>query len=62
MRGYDQAAAPFVLRSREGIERFFDGSDMVEPGVVQLPFWRQEGDIEGDPSKIWLYAGVGRKK
>jgi hypothetical protein len=51
-----------VLRSREDIERFFDGLDMVEPGVVQLPFWRQEGDIEGDPSKIWLYAGVGRKK
>jgi hypothetical protein len=62
VRGYDQAAAPFALRSREDIERFFDGLDMVEPGVVQLPFWRQEGDIEGDPSKIWLYAGVGRKK
>jgi S-adenosyl methyltransferase len=62
VRGYDQAAAPFVLRSREDIEGFFDGLNMVEPGVVQLPFWRPEADIEGDPSKIWLYAGVGRKK
>lgn len=62
VRGYDEATAPFVLRSREVVERFFDGLDMVEPGVVQLPFWRPEGDIEGDPSKIWLYAGVGRKK
>jgi hypothetical protein len=62
VRGYDEATAPFVLRSREVVERFFDGLDLVDPGVVQLPFWRPEGDIEGDPSKIWLYAGVGRKK
>jgi hypothetical protein len=62
VQGYEEATAPFVLRSRERIERLFDGLDMVEPGVVQLPFWRPEGDIEGDPSKIWLYGGVGRKK
>jgi hypothetical protein len=62
VRGYDEATAPFVLRSREVVERFFDGLDMVEPGVVQLPFWRPEGEVEGDPSKIWLYAGAGRKK
>jgi hypothetical protein len=62
VQGYEEATAPFVLRSRERIERFFDGLDMAEPGVVQLPFWRPEGDTEGDPSKIWLYGGVGRKK
>jgi hypothetical protein len=62
VQGYEEATAPFVLRSRERIERFFDGLDMAEPGVVQLPFWRPEGDIEGDPAKIWLYGGVGRKK
>jgi len=62
VQGYDEATAPFVLRSREYVERFFDRLDMVEPGVVQLPFWRPEADIEGDPSKIWLYGGVGRKK
>lgn len=62
VRGYDQAAAPFVLRSRDQVDRFFGGLDMVEPGLVQLPFWRPEGDIDGDPSKIWLYAGAGRKR
>lgn len=61
VQGYEEATAPFVLRSREYVERFFDGLDRVEPGIVQLPFWRPEGDIEGDPSKIWLYGGVGRK-
>ena len=61
VHGYDQATAPFVLRSRSQVQRFFGGLDMVEPGLVPLPFWRPDGDIEGDPSKIWLYAGVGRK-
>lgn len=61
VRGYDQATAPFVLRSRDQVDRFFDGLDMVEPGLVPLPFWRPDGEAEGDPSKIWLYAGVGRK-
>jgi trans-aconitate methyltransferase len=62
VRGYDEATAPFVLRSRERVESFFDGLDMVEPGVVQLPYWRPDGGVDGDPSKIWLYAGVGRKR
>lgn len=61
VRGYDQATSPFVLRSRNQVERFFDGLDLVDPGVVQLPFWRPDGAIEADPAKIWLYAGVARK-
>lgn len=61
VQGYDQATAPFVLRSRERFESFFDGLELVEPGVVQLPFWRPDGDVDASASKIWLYAGVGRK-
>jgi hypothetical protein len=62
VQGYNQATAPFVLRSRERFEGFFNGLELVEPGVVQLPFWRPDGDIDPSASKIWLYAGVGRKK
>jgi trans-aconitate methyltransferase len=62
VRGYDEATAPFVLRSRERVESFFAGLDLVQPGVVQLPSWRPDGGGEGDPSKIWLYAGVGHKR
>ena len=61
VRGYDQATAPFVLRSRERFESFFDGLALLDPGVVQLPFWRPDGDIDASASKIWLYAGVARK-
>jgi hypothetical protein len=58
---YDQASAPFVLRTKGQVEAFFDGLLMVEPGLVQLPFWRPADATGADASKIWLYAGVGRK-
>lgn len=60
--GYDEAAAPFVLRSKGQVEGFFDGLRMVEPGLVQLPYWRPDGEVSADASKIWLYAAVGRKR
>jgi hypothetical protein len=59
--GYDEAAAPFVLRSKGQVEGFFDGLRLVEPGLVQLSYWRPDGWVGADASKIWLYAGVGRK-
>jgi hypothetical protein len=63
VRGYDQASAPFVLRSRERVAGLLSGLELVEPGLVQLPFWRPDGDggDGADPSKIWLHAAVGRK-
>ncbi len=62
VRGYEQATAPFVLRPRERVEGFFDGLRLVDPGVVQLPFWRPDGEAGAAASRIWLYAGVGRKE
>ena len=34
-----------ILRSRREFERFFDGLEMVEPGVVPLPEWRAVGSV-----------------
>ena len=63
VRGYDEATAPFVVRSRERVMAFFDGLTLVEPGVVQLPYWRPDAEVRGgEAAKIWLYAGVGRKE
>lgn len=59
--GYDAASAPFVLRSKEQVEGFFDGLRLAEPGLVQLPYWRPDATVGADAPKIWLYAGVGRK-
>ncbi|NUR57796.1 MAG: SAM-dependent methyltransferase, partial [Catenulispora sp.] len=61
VRGYDSATAPFVLRDHKEVAGFFDGLEVVEPGVVQLPWWRPDGAVPEDSDRIWLYAGVGRK-
>ena len=47
-------------RTRE-ILRFFDGFDLVEPGLVYLPLWRPDGPVPDHPERAWFYAGVGRK-
>ncbi|GAA0359230.1 SAM-dependent methyltransferase [Microbispora corallina] len=39
---YGAANAPFDARPREAIARFFDGFELVEPGLVQLHEWRPD--------------------
>jgi hypothetical protein len=44
--------------------RFFDGLELVEPGLVHLPLWRPEApdDMMLDcPERVLGWAGVGRK-
>jgi len=48
----------FTPRTREEIAGFFDGLDLVDPGLVPLPQWR----ALANPAKpIPAYAGIGRK-
>jgi len=61
VKGYNQASAPFVLRSRKEISGFFDGTRLLEPGLVQIPWWRPDGEVPPDSEKIWIYGGVGYK-
>jgi len=51
------------VRSHAEILRFFDGFELVEPGLVYVPLWRPDSpaDIPSDPAKFWCQAGVGRK-
>jgi S-adenosyl methyltransferase len=58
---YERATAPLVLRSRARISAFFDGFDLIEPGLVQVPLWRPEAKPHRDLPKIAIYGGVGRK-
>ena len=50
-------------RSREQITRFFDGLDLVDPGVVFLPEWRPEEPVSQplDPGGKLMLVGVARK-
>ncbi|AWK12350.1 hypothetical protein SSP531S_42290 [Streptomyces spongiicola] len=59
---YEDIRNPLVMRSREEIARFFDGFEMVEPGLVSMPDWRPETSAaQEDPYAFSGYAGVGRK-
>ncbi|GLZ14577.1 hypothetical protein Acsp04_48120 [Actinomadura sp. NBRC 104425] len=60
-RPYANATAPFVTRSGAEIKRFFDGLEMVDPGLVQLPLWRPDGDPSPHLDAIWVYGGVARR-
>ena len=48
-------------RRHEEVLRFFDGLDLVEPGLVQLPRWRPDGEVEEGSDNVALWAGVARK-
>jgi SAM-dependent methyltransferase len=58
-----QTATPTTVRSRDEIARFFDGLDLVEPGLVWVSQWRpySPDDVGDHPERLNVYAGVGRK-
>ncbi|MFD9602397.1 SAM-dependent methyltransferase [Streptomyces sp. NPDC056708] len=61
---YNNIRNPLVMRSREEIARFFEGHEMVEPGLVSMPNWRPDTPhaVEHeDPFAFSGFAGVGRK-
>jgi hypothetical protein len=61
-RIWNQSANPtYHLRSPERIARFFDGLELVEPGVVSPPRWRPEPSPAGPPAEVDSFGGVGRK-
>ena len=48
-------------RTPEQVTRFFDGLDLLEPGVVSCSRWRPEATPWGEPAEVAMYGGVGRK-
>ncbi|WP_405534345.1 SAM-dependent methyltransferase [Streptomyces sp. NBC_00075] len=58
---YKDIRNPLVMRSRDSIARFFEGYDMVEPGLVPMPHWRPETAPEDEDAYSFSgFAGVGR--
>ncbi len=61
-RQYDEGGgAPYRPRTPEQIARFFDGLELVEPGVVSCPRWRPDPTPSGIPVEVDEFGGVGRK-
>jgi len=55
-----QMDAPIVLRDRAQVTGFFEGLELVEPGVVQLSKWRPRSEVEAAAAAA-LWGGVARK-
>ena len=54
----ERGHADVTLRDRDEVARFFDGLDLVEPGLAQVQLWRPEFGPRR-PAAIW--AGLARK-
>jgi hypothetical protein len=51
---------PFVLRPHAEIARFFQGLDLVEPGLVQVEEWHPDSPPDPDRRIVDIYGGVAR--
>lgn len=61
---YASMGTPIKIRSRAQVESFFEGFELVEPGLVFLPSWRPESSdsISTSEPKSWgQFGGIGRK-
>ncbi|RMI36715.1 SAM-dependent methyltransferase [Streptomyces triticirhizae] len=60
---YRNSTANVTPRGRSAVEAFFDGFDVLEPGVVQPHLWRPDAPVPDSPELARLagYAGVGVK-
>ena len=56
-----QGGTPIVARSRQQITRFFDGQELLAPGVVSCSLWRPDCTQLGVPMEVFHFSGVGRK-
>jgi hypothetical protein len=51
---------PVTLRGREDVQRFFEGLELVDPGLVQVSQWRPDPADQG-PQHVSIYGGVALK-
>ncbi|MFB7619948.1 SAM-dependent methyltransferase [Kitasatospora sp. NPDC056181] len=56
---WDDTESRINGRGRAEVEAFFEGWELLEPGVDFVPLWRPDGPTE-DTTR-WMYAGVARK-
>ncbi|MGV9677454.1 SAM-dependent methyltransferase [Nocardia sp. NPDC003482] len=59
---YKQTSDPAISRSRDEFAAFFDGFELVEPGLVHAPDWRPTEPVDSqDPARPCNFAAVGYK-
>jgi len=48
-------------RTHEQITRFFDGLELLDPGVVSCSRWRPSTTQDGEPAEVAMFGAVARK-
>ena len=56
---YEKGAIPLRLRTRTEVEPFFEGLELVAPGLVSATEWYREGPAPA-PERSGFYVGVAR--
>jgi hypothetical protein len=55
-----EAGSPYISRHPDEIAAYFEGLELVPPGVVSTPRWRPDGD-DSEPAEVADFCGIGRK-
>lgn len=59
---YKQTSDPATLRRRDDFAAFYDGLELLAPGIVHAPDWRPNGPVDmADPARPCNFAAVGYK-
>jgi ubiquinone/menaquinone biosynthesis C-methylase UbiE len=56
----ESGAVPYHLRTVDQITAYFDGLDLIDPGVVSVPLWRPD-PFSPAPAAIGEHGGLARK-
>ena len=57
----ERVSTPQTLRTESEVTRFFDGLELVPPGVVYVHAWRPDPGDPVPPGGVSAYGGVARK-
>ncbi|MFI6575931.1 SAM-dependent methyltransferase [Nocardiopsis sp. NPDC050513] len=57
----EKGTPKLTVRSAAGVRTFFDGLELLEPGVVSCSLWRPEDTEVGEVRPVAEYGGVARK-
>ncbi|MEV5486833.1 SAM-dependent methyltransferase [Streptomyces bobili] len=62
VRFWNEHGTPkLTQRTPEDVARFFDGLELLEPGVLSCSRWRPEGGDGSEPEEVAMFGGVARK-
>ena len=61
MAASERSGISFTARTEAEVAAFFDGLELVDPGIAPVLAWRPDGAAPADPRAVYYYGAVGRK-